>query len=68
MGKKLDPDTTRAAGYQEPASRSQQKARLVTRSVSLGRPLVPNLDNVAEVLEMIEHEEKWRRGLKTRGE
>jgi hypothetical protein len=64
MTKKHAPDSKEPLGDQKPTAQSQKKKRFVTRSVSLGRPLVPNLDNVAEVLEMIEDEEKWRRGLK----
>lgn len=68
MSKKRTSDSRQPPADQEPALQTQKKRRYMTRSVSLGRPLLSNLNNVAEVLEMIEDEEKWRRGLKTRGE
>ena len=44
-------------GLKDMTARPKPRAPFRTRSVSLGRPLVPSLDNIAEVLAVAEGED-----------
>jgi Ribbon-helix-helix protein, copG family len=43
-------------GLREMSTRAKRREPFRTRSVDLGKPLLPNIDNVAEVLAVVEGE------------